>query len=233
MFVRGFCGTSDTAVRVLFLVAFLSAISSLGGCAAHEAPHAAATPRLPWWIASPSAPLPKGFPEPGPPGEIVVKQYPAYRAAVVKSGPDAKTTNGMFFPLFRHIEKNNVAMSSPVEIAYDGARGGNAKHAPQSMAFIYSDPAIGKSGGDGLVEVIDVPAMTMASVGISGSYTDAQFEKAYKRLAAWLAEHREQYEAAGKPRYLAYNSPFVLPFMRYGEVQLPVRALRMPELQGK
>lgn len=42
-----------------------------------------------------------------------------------------------------------------------------------------------------------------------------------ERRRAWLTEHPE-WTAAGPPRSLAYNSPFVPGFVKYSEVQIPV-----------
>jgi hypothetical protein len=205
------------AVGILSLVMLVA----LGGCAAQSAS------ALPWWVASPSAPLPKGFPQPGPPGQVIVKDYPDYRAAVTRSGDDAKGgTNSLFFPLFDHIQKNQIAMSAPVEMTYASSQEHESKDSsPRSMAFIYGDPSAGKLGTDGPVQVMEVPAMTVASIGVTGTYTEEHFREAQGQLQAWLKDHASQYVVAGNPRYLAYNSPFVLPFMRYGEVQVPIRQL--------
>jgi len=43
------------------------------------------------------------------------------------------------------------------------------------------------------------------------------------KLRLWLDENRDRYEACGRPRFLAYNSPFVPWFLKLGEVQVPVR----------
>src|SRR2546421_10092804 len=99
--------------------AALAAAWMLTGCAEQGAreTHDAGTPALPWWVASPSAPLPRGFPAPGPLGEVAIKEYPAYRAAVARG--DEKSSDGkLFYPLFNHIEQHNIAMSSPVALTY-------------------------------------------------------------------------------------------------------------------
>jgi len=193
------------------------------GCA-HTSPDAKA---LPWWVAAPSAPLPKGFPPPGPLDEIIIKQYPPSRAAVARAAKEGESANRMFYPLFDHIEKNHIAMSSPVDIGYAPTTAPGAK--PRSMAFIYGEQTWGSLGSDGTVQVQDAPAVTVVSIGVAGAYTDARFAKAYGLLSAWLESHAAEYVADGDPRYLAYNGPFVLPFARYGEVQVPIR----PAKQGK
>ena len=53
------------------------------------------------------APLPEGFPGPGPLGRVVVKNYPKYRAARVEGG-------NSFWTLFQHIKRNDVQMTAPV-----------------------------------------------------------------------------------------------------------------------
>jgi hypothetical protein len=186
------------------------------GCAATPS-----APALPWWVARPSAELPKGFPPPGPVDEIIIKEYPAYRSAVMRSADGKSTANDLFFPLFSHIEKNRIPMSSPVEMTYASPETAN----PQSMAFIYGDREQGKPGADGKVQVVDFPAVRVLSVGVTGSYSDDRFAAAYAKLRQWLAAHADEYVRDGAPRYLAYNSPLVLPFARYGEVQVPMRAV--------
>ena len=176
------------------------------------------------WVASPSAKLPKAFPPPGPLGQVMVKEYPAYREAVVQAGGDHKNANGMFYPLFNHIQRNGVAMSAPVEMRYQIPHvQEQTKVEPVSMAFVYPEPTTGKAGSDGSVSVVDVPAMTVVSVAVRGSYSAKHFQAGYARLAEWMQGHKDEYEVSGSPRYLAYNSPFVLPMFRLGEVQIPVR----------
>jgi len=64
--------------------------------------------------------------------------------------------------------------------------------------------------------------MKVVSIGVRGNYTDHRFTEALGRLTKWLDANRDEFRVVGPPRYLGYNSPFVLGFLRYGEVQLPV-----------
>jgi hypothetical protein len=66
-----------------------------------------------------NTPLPVGYPAPTPPGAIELKMYPTVRRAEVsgKRMPDL-SMNVAFFPLFNHIKRRNIEMTSPVEMDY-------------------------------------------------------------------------------------------------------------------
>jgi hypothetical protein len=165
--------------------------------------------------------LPKGYPAPSPVGQILVKHYPAARIAIARGGDQ----NGMFMPLFNHIKKHDIAMSSPVEITWSDPQAQPSQAKPQTMAFVYQEPDLGTPGMDGSVQVIDVPAQAFLSIGVRGSYDRQHLVEGVKKLREWLTAHATEYAAVGPPRYLGYNSPFVPWFLRFGEVQLPVRPL--------
>lgn len=198
------------------------------------------------------APLAEGWPELTPVGEVRVKDYPQTRAAVVRdevheteaegaaaADGDAGETpvksrterrremDGAFMKLFNHIKKHDIAMTSPVDMGYAEVDSGSVEDdvAPEqvSMAFLYRRTDQGESGEDGDVMVEDLPARTYVSIGVRGGYTDERFMENLKVIDAWLVENEDAWVADGPPRYLGYNSPFVPPFMRYGEVQRPVR----------
>ena len=195
------------------------------GCACGPAPSPATQPALstrteatpmkkPFMFGE--AKLPAGFPPPGPVGQVMVREYPASRAARVRSETLGNADdNGMFMPLFNHIKSHDIAMTSPVDITWSEAK-------PVAMAFVYADPAIGAPGKEGVVEVTDQPALTVVSIGVRGSYNRERFNAALAQLNAWLDQHPGKYGISGPPRYLAYNSPFVPWFLRFGEVQIPV-----------
>ena len=168
------------------------------------------------------APRPDGWPELTPVGEVEVKQYPAYRAArVVADGQTPASDSGMFRPLFNHIQREDIAMTAPVEMTYAGDR-------PASMAFLYRQPDQGGTGvddADQRVSVLDAPGRLTASLGVRGRYNADNFAHAVDELNAWLDANTDQWRAVGGPRYLGYNSPFVPGFLRYGEVQVPVEAV--------
>jgi hypothetical protein len=160
----------------------------------------------------PEAKQPEGFPKPGKVGEIIVKSYPAYRAAVVKRSDT--TSSQMFRTLFNHIKKNDIKMTAPVEMTFDD-RG------ESSMAFLYREADIGKLGSDGDVQVADNPANTVLSIAVRGAYSKENWEQKVAKLKRWLGEHKA-WQATGPSRYFGFNSPFVPKFLRYGEIQIPI-----------
>ena len=156
--------------------------------------------------------MPRAFPTPTPVGRIEVKQYPAYRRATA-------TGMGQFWTLFRHIKQNDVAMTAPVEMDYGPPE--SAGNESASMSFLYERPDQGKAGKQGGVEVQDVEAATVVSIGCRGRQTAAAVSEAQDRLMLWLDEN-EGYAPAGPMRVMGYNSPFVPREKNFFEVQIPV-----------
>jgi len=166
------------------------------------------------------AKLPQGFPEPTPVGEIQLRSYPAHRLARVALSEQGGEDQA-FFTLFNHITRNGIAMTAPVEMTYGAGKDTTPK--VKAMAFLYGNPRLGKTGREGKVDVVDVPALTVVSIGVRGDYSAKRVAEARARLEAWLRQHADRYEAAGPPRVLGYNSPMTPADQRYAEVQLPVR----------
>lgn len=162
------------------------------------------------------APLPDGFPTYTPVGKIEVKQYPAYRKAEA-SGRVA------FWTLFEHISSAGISMTAPVEMTYQNE--GPPVGKERSMAFLYGNKSIGAPGQKGNVEVVDVPAATVVSLGMRGQRSDGALTQAEQRLRNWLEQNKGQYEQAGPVRVMGYNSPFVPRDRQFFEVQVPVRKL--------
>jgi hypothetical protein len=167
------------------------------------------------------AKLPAGFPGPGPVGEVIVKTYPAHRLARAEAAGGGD--DGRFMKLFRHIERNEIAMTAPVEMVMDDDES-RAAAAAGSMAFLYGSADIGAIGpdpADPSVVVEDVPEATVVSLGIRGSYREDRFAGFVATLRDWIEAHPE-WIAAGPPRTLAYNSPFVPGVLKYAEVQISI-----------
>jgi hypothetical protein len=90
------------------------------------------------------------------------------------------------------------------------------------MAFLYGSIALGDVGSAGKVEVVDVPAMTVLSLGSRGFDRPSRVEEMQARLSGWLRVNHE-WELAGELRTMGYNSPTVRRDLRYFEVQIPIR----------
>lgn len=171
-----------------------------------------------------SAPLPEGWPELTPVGEVQVKTYPLARAAIVRDVdlPKDGSRGGqgaMFGELFGHIKDRGIAMTAPVEMGYRETEGGELEM--DEMGFYYRTLDMGPAGTDGSVRVVDQAEQTYATVGTRGSYSARRYADGLALIEAFLQSSPE-WQAAGEPRFLGYNGPFTLWFWRYGEVQMPV-----------
>ncbi len=169
-------------------------------------------------------PLPVGYPAPTPPGCIEAKKYPSVRRAeFAKPGtPDA---NGGFFPLFRHIQRNKIEMTSPVEMDYQDLTP-EGRTSTWTMSFLYRTPDLHPTGvdeKDDRVQVRDTQPLIVLALGAKGSYETDAVQKHLAKLEAWLQIHPE-WERAGAPRAFFYNGPSLFPSRKWLEVQLPVRA---------
>jgi uncharacterized surface protein with fasciclin (FAS1) repeats len=153
------------------------------------------------------ASLPEGFPGPGPLNEVVLKRYPRYRAARAEGG-------NSFWTLFRHIKKNGVEMTAPVEMTLgDDMRS-------RDMAFLYESPDQGSAGQQGSVAVLDLAPLKVLSIGMRGSRDTESLQRAKTALEARL--QADGWQRAGDYRVLGYNSPMIPASKRFWELQVPV-----------
>ncbi|MBL8826355.1 MAG: heme-binding protein [Planctomycetaceae bacterium] len=162
------------------------------------------------------SPTPDGFPLPTPVGEIRLQRYPAYRLAKTEM---TFIEGRAFWTLFSHIKDQKIAMTAPVELTYrsdDAAK-------KTSMAFLYRNLQQGSAGKDGNVDVIDIPAQTVLSIGVRGDATTSRVADAKRRLEHWLGQPGQGWEANGPLRVFAYNSPFVSDAKKFSEVQIPLQ----------
>jgi hypothetical protein len=182
--------------------------------AAADAPAQNPTPSQPPGYVD-EAPLPKGWPKPGPYDQVSEKSYPSYRAAFTTENRE----NGAFGTLFSHIQKNDIPMTAPVEIAMAEGDGQNLRQT--SLAFLYQDTGVGKTGADGAkIEVRDVPAMKTLSYTWQGDRNEANIAKAKAALEAVLKDRK--IEAKGF-RLLGYNGPGIPEIKRTWELQALLR----------
>ncbi|HEX8875760.1 MAG TPA: heme-binding protein [Phycisphaerales bacterium] len=184
-------------------------------------------------------PLPVGYPDPTPPGAIDLKRYPSVRRAAVSGEVQNLSRGGSegFWPLFRHIQRRDIAMTSPVEMEYHKSDAGNAeagadKDAKETwtMAFLYRRAEQGDAGQDAAdqrVTVTDSPEMLVISVGMKGDYSRTLVEEGKKQLDVWLSA-QTRFEKAGEARALYYHGPTFRPWRKWAEVQYPVREVAAP-----
>lgn len=152
------------------------------------------------------APMPAGFPGPGPVAQIVVKEYPSYRAA--------RAEGDAFWTLFSHIKENEIAMTAPVEMTVDeGLR-------TLDMSFLYESTEQGSAGRRGDVAVVDLGPVRVLSLGVRGPRTTEEVAWAKRLLEEQLATRG--LETAGSWRVLGYNSPMVPAAERFWELQVPI-----------
>lgn len=161
------------------------------------------------------APLPKGWPEPGPYDKVSEKSYPKYRAAYTKGGGSFS-----FWRLFGHIKKKDIPMTAPVEMAVE-TKGDDLKKA--TMGFLYQNTDVGATGADGKkIEVKDIGKSKVLSYTWMGDDSDAEMGKAKKALDSALEEKKVKAESF---RLLGYNGPGTPKKKRTYELQavLPAR----------
>jgi len=143
------------------------------------------------------APLPKGWPTPGPYDQVTEKSYPKYRAAITKGG-----SGFSFWTLFGHIKKQNIPMTAPVEMKMEEKKKTMEK---VNMAFLYQNTEVGKIGADGKkIEVKDIATSKALSYTWMGPDSKAQIKKAKTALDAAL---KKKGVTASSFRMLGYNGP--------------------------
>jgi len=176
--------------------------------------------------ADSDAPLAEGWPGGTKPGMIEVKTYPAYRSAVARAkGASAKADGALFWPLFNHISRKGVEMTTPVVSTYATGMIENP-NAPgeMSMEFVYRTPTMGEAGkGVGAVKVEDHSAATYVCLGVQGKMTADLMKEGVAKVEAWLAEHKSVWVRDGQPRRLGYHGPMTPVAERLWEVQVPIK----------
>ncbi len=144
------------------------------------------------------APLPEGWPKPGPYDKVTEKSYPAYRAAFT----NGKGETGAFWTLFMHIKRHDIPMTAPVEMPM-AEDGGKLKQ--DGMAFLYQNGKVGEKGPDGSkVEVRDVPASKVLSYTWQGDDSKENVSKARTELETELSSRKKESKTF---RMLGYNGP--------------------------
>jgi hypothetical protein len=182
-----------------------------------------------------TTPLPKGYPRPTPPDALELKRYPGIRRAEMRANGEGNVNaelgrNVAFFPLFNHIQKRDIAMTSPVEMDYPDLKVDDAstdKTRKWTMSFLYRTPELGPTGADGRVQVVDTAPVTVLSLGMKGRYSSNREVATLSTLGDWIKAH-PQWRAAGPARALYYNGPDVAPANEWSELQVPIEKVTHP-----
>lgn len=173
--------------------------------------------------------LPVGYPPPTPPGAIELKHYPSVRRAEVSgAGNPDLGRNSAFWPLFGHIQKREIAMTSPVEMDYPTLIESVPDKNEWTMSFLYREASQGELGRDGNVSVVDQAPMTVIAMGRLGDYSWQNALEAIEPLRVWLAG-QSKWEIAGPARALYYNGPEKRLAEKWSEIQIPVRLAALPQ----
>ncbi len=154
----------------------------------------------------------QAFPKTGV-GEIEVKILPA--ATLVACTGEAgyfERSDSLFGPLFRYIQSNDIAMTTPVE----------AELQPGVMYFyIGGDAADRDLPETEEVKVHHLPERRVLSIGLLGGYSAENFAKGEARLREWI-ESQVSFKVTGAARAIYWNGPFTLPLLKRSEVHIPV-----------
>ncbi|MDG1242663.1 MAG: heme-binding protein [Opitutae bacterium] len=146
-------------------------------------------------------------------GTIEIKTIPAARLLASQSDKSYfESDNGLFRPLFRYIQANDIAMTTPVEAAI----------APGTMYFyVGSDYADLELKNTDEVTILELPERTVLSLGVRGGYSAKNFNRAQAQLLTHLSEQNE-WLATGPARAIYWNSPFMPGIFKRSEVHIPV-----------
>lgn len=154
-------------------------------------------------------------------GAVEIRRYDAFFVAGVRVEAEMERAgNAAFRSLFRYISGNyaanqKIAMTAPVTLAGDA----------DNWTVTFAMPA--DFGADSLpsptdpsIEIVEMPAETIAAVRYSGGWKEARDRDHEAELRAQLATLG--LTACGGARFARYNSPFSLPMMRRNEVLIPI-----------
>ena len=154
-----------------------------------------------------------------PVGEIEVKTMPASKLiACHGQGDYFDRSDSLFRPLFRYIQENDIAMTTPVE----------AEIKPGVMYFYIGAVAAKRQlAKTDAVDVVELPERTVLSVGLRGTYSGENFAKGEALLRAWLAK-QAGYRATGPARAIYWNGPFTPWPLKRSEIHLPIERSELP-----
>lgn len=150
-------------------------------------------------------------------GEIEIKRLPASKLVSSKTTRNYfSSDNGLFRPLFRFLQQNELAMTTPVESQMDpGQMYFHLQHDGPNSELILAEG----------LELHGVKERLVASIGARGGYTEENFNAAKSKLFHWL-ERQPKYRADyTQVRGIFWNSPMIPFFFKRFEVHVPVTKL--------
>lgn len=177
---------------------------------------------------------PAAFP-PTAPDVTELKSLPPGLLIRSEARGDYFAQNGALFrPLFRYIQRKDIAMTTPVEAHMGDTSSmyfwvGESERTKAESDLPASNAAPG-STDEGVV-VMARPARLVVSRGGRGGYSREHFESARAAAEAWLAE-RPELAAEGEAYAVYWNGPFVPGFLKRYEVHIPVRRVTQPADAG-
>ena len=152
-------------------------------------------------------------------GDVEIRQYAPTVQAVTKLGSSARTSAG-FKRLAGYIFGGNdksqkIAMTAPVQESL-------ADETPVMSFTMPAEYAIDDlpAPDDGRVEIVTVPARTVAAVSFSGWATGSKVDRMQRKLLETLEQRGIR--PIGVPALNQYNPPWTAPFLRRNEVVVDV-----------
>ncbi len=148
-----------------------------------------------------------------PVGEVrILELAPARLLSTVADGTYFENSNRLFGRLFECIKSNDIAMTVPVEADLDHA----------AMRFHVGSESPDVLADTSSVQVVEVPARTVAGIGGRGAYSESNLSESLERLTRWL-DGQADWRRAGDPYAVFWNGPFTPWFVKRFEVHIPVR----------
>lgn len=148
-----------------------------------------------------------------PVGKIEVKVVPAMITLQASDrGNHFKNRGRKFMKLFRYIQSNEVKMTVPVEVDVEN----------NSMRFVVGTADEHKNlKATEKVSVERQPGRLVLSIGLRGSYSEANFVDGEKKLRKWLEETKE-YRPLGKAYVVYWHGPYIPSVLKRSEVHIEI-----------
>ncbi len=145
------------------------------------------------------AKLPEGWSKPSNYFKVTKKKIPAYRGAFTGGSSSTMT----FMRLFRHIKKQDIPMTSPVEM---GIKDEGDSTKMEYMSFMYRDEEVSDSSNEKKITVKDVPTTSVLSFVWQGCDCKDRKKAAKNALLSYAKSNGLELSHF---RILAYNGPSV------------------------